>query len=78
MKKLLSIFMSCVLLILSVADGFSALSLAFIDSSNLDTFASNLAEMIRTYDIEDDYEEDNNQTELEVIDRKISGWSPTI
>lgn len=68
MKKLLSIFMSCVLLILSVADGFSALSLAFIDSSNLDTFASNLAEMIRTYDIEDDYEEDNNQTELEELD----------
>lgn len=59
MKKLLSILMSLMLLILSVADGFSALSLAFVDSSNLDTFASNLAEMIRTYD-EDNIDDENN------------------
>ncbi len=50
MKKILSIFLSLMLLIMSVADGFSALSLENDTSSNLDTFASNLVEMIRTYD----------------------------
>ncbi len=65
MKKLLSILMSLMLLILSVADGFSALTLENDDSSNLDTFASNLAEMIRTYDIEyeEEIEEEDNQLE---------------
>ncbi len=68
MKKIMSIFMSLMLLILSVADGFSALSFDDNDSSNLDTFASNLTEMVRTYDIEkeDEYEiEDDSDTELE-------------
>lgn len=65
MKKILSIFLSLMLLIMSVADGFSALTLENNDSSNLDIFASNLAKMIRTYNIEDNYEEDYNQTELE-------------
>lgn len=71
MKKIMSIFMSLMLLILSVADGFSALSFDDNDSSNLDTFASNLTEMIRTYDIEkeDEYEiEDDSDTELEEPD----------
>lgn len=69
MKKILSIFMSLMLLILSVADGFSALSFEDNISSNLDAFASNLAEMIRTYDIKDEYEEsleeNDNQIDLE-------------
>lgn len=69
MKKILSIFMSFMLIALSVADGFSALSLENDDSLNLDAFASNLAEMIRTYDVEDDYyEEDDNQTESDEPD----------
>ena len=68
MKKILSIFMSLMLLILSVADGFSALTLENATSSNLDTFASNLAEMIRTYDVEEYYEEDDNQTESDEPD----------
>lgn len=51
--------MSLMLLTLSVADGFSALTLENNDSSNLDTFASNLVKMIRTYD-EDNIDNENN------------------
>lgn len=67
MKKILSILMSLMLLTLSVADGFSALTLENNDSSNLDIFASNLVEMIRTNDsqedVEKDFIEDDNQAE---------------
>ena len=68
MKKILSIFLSLMFLILSVADGFSALSLAYVDSSNLNTFASGLAEMIRTYDIENDAEEDAESSDTDIPD----------
>ncbi len=73
MKKILSIFLSLILLTMSVVDSFSALTLENDITSNLDTFASNLTEMIRTYDIEKDYEE-----EIEEDDKFSEDKTPEI
>lgn len=66
MKKFISVLISAILITLSVADGFSVFALEEDNASQLDSFATNLVNLIRTYDTPKDNEEDSDDNDIEI------------
>lgn len=66
MKKLLSVFMSIMLITLSLADGFNVLALEDNGASHLDAFAEKLVSMIRKNDNINEAEDDIPNNDFDV------------
>lgn len=79
MKRILSFVISFALFVTSLSAGLIAVAETVPHESNLDVFASNLADMIRTYDTAEDYSQENessdDNTDADLLD-EITDYFP--